>query len=144
MWISPQFGRCPSTKDSFSTSAPEGGASAGASSPSPESPSVSGFGGASMISTDWFRVHSASGKTPMDEMTLKSWGRSKGMGGRPHIITAGFNRKSLSMLLSQDIGKEMNFRAGVFLGQIGFCLLNFQVQWKFEIGFKSHGFEIRP
>ena len=47
-------------------------------------------------------------------------------------------------LLSQDIGKEMNFRAGVFLGQIGFCLLNFQVQWKFEIGFESLGFEIRP
>ena len=47
-------------------------------------------------------------------------------------------------LLSQDIGKEMNFRAGIFLSQIGFCLLDFQVQWKFEIGFKSHGFEIRP
>ena len=47
-------------------------------------------------------------------------------------------------LLSQDIGKEMNFRAGVFLSQMGFCLLDFQVQWKFEISFKSLGFEIRP
>jgi len=44
-----------------------------------------------------FRVHSASGKTPIEDRILKFFGRSKGIGVIPQIIAAGLRRKSLSI-----------------------------------------------